>query len=88
MARITKKTIRRCRIQFTVDPNLHERYTAYLTQAKALCIQIDFSHDFEEWLKNQLEQIGQELSKIETEQTNSHTTHSSDNSPSTIRRNS
>ncbi len=88
MARITKKTIRRCRIQFTVHPELHERYTAQLTLAKTLCLQIDFSHDFEEWFKNQLEQIGQELSKIETEQTNSHTTHSSNTSPSTIRRNS
>ena len=83
MARITKKTIRRCRIQFTVDPELHKRYAAYFTRAKALYLNIDFSNDFEEWLKTQLDQIGKELDKIEIEQNISEKTH-----PSTIRRNS
>lgn len=88
MARITKKTIRRCRIQFTVHPELHEQYSAHLIQAKALCLHIDFSHDFEEWFKSQLEQVEQELSKIKTEQTSSRTIHFLDNSPSITRRNS
>lgn len=83
MARITKKPIRRCRIQFTVHPELHKRYATYLTRAKTLYLNIDFSHDFEEWLKTQLDQIGKELNKVEIEQNSSEKTHSS-----TIRRNS
>ena len=83
MARITKKPIRRCRIQFTVHPELHKRYAAYLTRAKALYLNIDFSHDFEEWFKTQLDQIGKELGKVEIEQNSSENTHSS-----TTRRNS
>jgi hypothetical protein len=83
MARITQKTIRRCRIQFTVHPELHKRYAAYLTRAKALNLNIDFSHDFEEWLKTQLDQIGRELDNVEIEQNSSDKPHSS-----TIRRES
>ena len=68
MARITAKNNRRYRVQFTMRRELHEIYGAYLTRAAALHLLIDFGHDFEEWFENQLQQVGQELDRLEARQ--------------------
>jgi hypothetical protein len=68
MALITKKNKRRHRIQFTMSCELHERYTSYQVLAKNLGLVINFSNDFEEWFNIQMDKIGHELNRIETEQ--------------------
>ena len=67
MALITKKNKRRHRIQFTMSCGLHERYTSYQALAKNLGLVINFSNDFEEWFNIQIDKIGHELNRIETE---------------------
>jgi hypothetical protein len=68
MALITNKKKKHHRIQFTMSGVLHERYTSYQVRARNLGLAISFTDDFEEWFNNQLEKIGQELSRIETGQ--------------------
>lgn len=68
MALITKKNMRRHRIQFTMSCGLHERYTSYQVLAKNLGLAINLSDNFEEWFNIQLDKIGHELNRIETEQ--------------------
>jgi len=68
MALITKKNKRRHRIQFTMSCGLHERYTSYQALADNLGLVINFSEDFDEWFNIQLDKIGHELNRIETEQ--------------------
>jgi len=68
MARITAKNNRRYRVQFTMRRELYEIYEAYLTRAAALHLLIDFGHDFEEWFENQIQQVGQELDRLEARQ--------------------
>lgn len=66
MASITQKNNRRYRVQFTMRRELYETYQALLERASELRVVIDFSHDFEEWFSNQLEQVSHELGKLET----------------------
>lgn len=68
MAHITQKSSRRYRVQFTMRRELHEMYEAHLARAEKLQLVIDFSHDFEEWFANQLNQIGQELERLEAKE--------------------
>jgi hypothetical protein len=64
MAYISQKNNRRHRLQFTVRPGLYERYERYLSHAKTNQLVIDFSHDFEEWLLSQLNQVEEELNSL------------------------
>lgn len=78
MARITQKQNRRYRMQFTMRRELHEIYEACLAKAGKLCLVIDFSHDFDKWFKNQLEQVELELDRLEAEQSALSSTHAAD----------
>ena len=68
MAHITQKNSRRYRVQFTMRRELHEKYEAHLARAEKLQLVIDFGHDFEGWFANQLNQIGQELERLEAKE--------------------
>ena len=61
MAQITRKKSARHRIQISMRPELHEIYTSYKEQARALGLEIDFRANFEQWFEAQLEQLGREL---------------------------
>ena len=65
MARITEKSGRRCRVQFLPRHDLYERYETAVTRAAALRLLIDFNQDFEAWFDQQLQQVEQELDRIE-----------------------
>jgi hypothetical protein len=65
MVYIAQKNNRRYRLQFTISRRLYERYEWYLSYAKTNQLVIDFSHDFEDWLRDQLNQVGQELNSLE-----------------------
>lgn len=67
MASITQKNNRRYRVQFTMSRELYETYQALLERASEQRVVIDFSHDFEEWFSNQLEQVSRELAKLEAQ---------------------
>ena len=68
MARITQKNSRRYRVQFTMRRELHDKYEANLARAEKLQLVIDFGNDFEDWFANQLDQIGQELQRLEAKE--------------------
>ena len=68
MAHITQKNSRRYRVQFTMRRELHEMYEAHLARAEKLQLVIDFGLDFEDWFANQLDQIGQELERLEAKE--------------------
>ncbi len=65
MPTIKQKTQRRCRIQITVNRDLHMQYLAVKEHAKNLHADIDFSEDFEPWLLSQIEIAELELKKLE-----------------------
>lgn len=67
MASITQKSNRRYRVQFTMRRELYETYQMLLERASELRVVIDFAYDFEEWFSNQLEQVSQELAKLEAQ---------------------
>jgi hypothetical protein len=68
MARITEKNGRRFRVQFTMRRELYERYETCLTRAASLRLLVDFSQDFEDWFGRQLQQVQEELDRMESQQ--------------------
>lgn len=65
MAIITHKNNRRCRVQFSMSPELYETYKKILTRVSKLQAVIDFGSDFEDWFRNELDQVSQMLEKEE-----------------------
>ena len=72
MARISEKNFRRFRIQFTMRRELYERYETAVTRAAALRLLLDFNQDFEAWFDQQLQQVEQELGRIEARPAGDH----------------
>lgn len=64
MVYISPKNNHRPRLQFTIRPELHERYEDFLLQAKANQMSIDFNYSFEEWLRKQLDQAEEKLVQL------------------------
>ena len=64
MVYISPKNNHRPRLQFTIRPELHERYEDFLLQAKANQMSIDFNYSFEEWLRKQLDQAEEKLIQL------------------------
>ena len=63
MAQITREKSARHRIQFSMRPEMHKRYTAYKQKAKSLGLEVDFKRNFENWFEGQLEQLARELDR-------------------------
>lgn len=61
MAVIVDKKKRRFRMQFSISKEQHGLHQQCLQRAEKLGLTIDFSNDFERWLKSQLEQVNREL---------------------------
>lgn len=67
MAKILTKNTRRCRIQFSLPPELFDENKRINALADELAVVIDYSRDFERWLRVQLEQVNAELIRIRQE---------------------
>ncbi len=61
MAKITNKSTRRYRMQFTMSRESFELYQALLCRASELGLVVDFATDFESWFAGQLDQVRHEL---------------------------
>ena len=61
MAVIVDKKKRRFRMQFSISREQHGLHQQCLQRAEKMGLIIDFSNDFERWLKTQLEQVNREL---------------------------
>lgn len=65
MAVIVDKKKRRFRMQFSISKEQHGLHQQCLQRAEELGLSIDFSNDFERWLRTQLEQVNRELMQRE-----------------------
>lgn len=65
MAIIRHKNNRRCRVQFTMSHELYKNYQSILARASQLQVIVDFTNDFEEWFANQLEQVDENIDRLE-----------------------
>lgn len=66
MAQLKKKVAKRCRIQFSMNFALFERYSICRNRAKKLGLLLDMSSDFEAWFAGQLEQIELKLEQLDS----------------------
>jgi len=64
MALIRRKTDRRYRVQFTLNYELHKRYSVCRAKAKELRLVIDFNEDFEVWFDQQLCEIERQIAEL------------------------
>ena len=65
MAHFRKKPDGRCRVQFTLDCELHRRYVACRNRAKKLRYSIEFGSDFEAWFAGEIQEVERQLDEME-----------------------